>query len=260
MPKIKSKIRIFWLENGIEKHKTIKVNPPEMKWENSFDLYNYGLTEVCHYFNCLVPEDLYQEVRWCYDWLPYSDIDPDLTWDEKKKIYETDEYQQWLTMKIETWCCEATDSMYSDAYKYLLEACKYHNNGEDVDETDIRPKRTQRTHLVEDSIWKDPFWINYLINEYIGNQKSYVPTGAWIFRDGSYLTVDSGNHRRIVEEYMNLKEQDVEKSWIKIQLYWAYTHKWMTSAQEKTLNKLFKKYPDDLHESNVLWEKYGKDW
>jgi hypothetical protein len=131
--------------------------------------------------------------------------------------------------------------MFNDAYVYLKEACKQHNNGEDVDEV---------TEPADFKGYKEPFWVNYLLNEHVGMQKSYVPTGAWIFRDGSYITVESGNHRRIVEEYMGLKEFDMERWWIKIQLYKAYTHKCMSDAQKKTLNKFFKQY-EDLYEVNL---------
>ena len=83
MPKKKeSSIRIFWMEN--EKEKSVRIYPkniPEKKWENGFELYHFGLTEVCRHFNCQTPEGLHfylGSVRWCYEWLPYSDIDPDL--------------------------------------------------------------------------------------------------------------------------------------------------------------------------------------
>ena len=248
MPRDKSKsIRIFWIEQG--KEKSVRIYPknvPEKKWENGFELYHFGLTEVCHYFNCLVPDDLDFEVKWCYDWLPYSFIDPDLSWVEKcDKIYNTDEYQYWYKLKRETLACNCTDSMYSDAYKYLIEACRTHEHGvydrdfEDVDE-----------HLTNRD-WKEPYWTIHLFNEYVGLQTSKVDDGAWIFRDGSYITVEAGNHRRIVEGYMGLSEKKMERWWVKIQLYAAYTHKNMTDAQIKTLNKFFKQYSDSLYEVDI---------
>ena len=96
-------------------------------------------------------------------------------------------------------------------------------------------------------------WVNYLFDEYIGLQKSNASTGAWIFRDGSYITVEAGNHRRVCEGYMGLSEKKMERWWVKIQLYCAYTHNRMTDAQKKTLNKFFKKY-EDLYERNL------EDW
>ena len=242
-------IKIFWLEK--DKEKSITISPkdvPEMKWENGFDLYLYGLTQVCNHFNCL-PEDL--KASWCFDFIPVSDINPDLSWKEKcNQIYNTEDYQYWYQLKRESLACRAADSMFSDAYKYLIEACKHHEecvyerDFEDVDE------------YLTNRAWKEPFWAFHLF-ELVGLQSDRVDTGAWIFRDGSYITVDAGNHRRIVEGYMGLKEAEIERSWVKIQLYWAYTHENMTDAQKKTLNKFFKKY-ESLYESDKLWTEYKK--
>lgn len=244
-------IRIFWIEQ--DKEKSVRIYPknvPEKKWENGTELYIFGLTEVCRYFNCRTPEEIEIPVRWCYDWLPYSDINRDdfSSWKERcEKVYNTDEYQDWFHLHMDTMIVSCTDSMFNDAYIYLREACKYHNNGEDVDEV---------TEPADFKGYKEPFWVNYLLTEYIGTQKSYVPTGAWIFRDGSYITVECGNHRRIVEEYMNMKEFDMERWWVKIQLYKIYSHKRMSDAQKKTINKFLKKYPDDLCEVMDLWDNF----
>lgn len=248
MPRNKrNSIRIFWIENGKEATKRIyPKNVPEIKWENGFELYHFGLTHVCRFFNCLSPDELLTEVRWCYDTLPTAYMNPDLSWEEKAACMNTDEYQYWLELKIESMCCACCDSMFSDAYMYTKYACKHHNNGQDVD--DVDPALTNRK-------WKEPFWINYLFDEYLGYQNSYIPTGAWIFRDGSYITVDSGNHRRIVEEYMKENERDVETRWVKVQLYSILSHPYMTDAQKKTINKFLKQYPNDLHESMVLWDR-----
>ena len=251
MPRDKrDSIRIFWIEQ--DKEKSVRIYPtdvPDKKWENGIKLYTFGLTQVCRYFNVLVPDDLEIPVRWCYDFLPSSDINSDLSWIEQcEQIYNTDEFKFWYQLERETCACESTDSMFSDAYKYLIEACRTHEHGlydrdfEDVDE-----------HLTNRE-WKEPYWVNYLFDEYIGNQKSRVDTGAWIFRDGSYITVEAGNHRRICEGYMGISEKEAEMNWVKIQLYGAYTHSRMTDAQKKTLNKFFKQY-EDLYESNVLWER-----
>lgn len=248
MPRDKSNsIRIFWIENDKEKSTRIyPKNVPEKKWENGFDLYLFGLTEICRYFNVLVPDDLEIPVRWCYDWLPCSSIDPDLSWVEKcDKIYNTEEYQYWNRLKREMYACRCADSMFSDAYKYLIEACRTHE----------KPIYDRDFNMVDEHLknkeWKEPFWINYLFDEYIGCQKSNASTGAWIFRDGSYITIESGNHRRVCEGYMNLDEQQMERWWVKIQLYKAYTHNRMTDAQIKTLNKFFKEY-EDLCEVDLL--------
>ena len=71
-------IRIFWIEQ--DKEKSVRIYPknvPEKNWENGTELYIFGLTEVCRYFNCRTPEEIEIPVRWCYDWLPYSDINRD---------------------------------------------------------------------------------------------------------------------------------------------------------------------------------------
>lgn len=244
-------IRIFWIEQ--DKEKSIRIYPkniPEKKWENGTDLYIFGLSEVCKYFNCQTPEELEIPVRWCYDWLPYTDINRDdfSSWKERcEKVYNTDEYQDWFNLHRESMLVRCTDSMFNDAYVYLNEACKHHNNGEDVDEV---------TEPADFKGYKEPFWVNYLLTEHVGMQKSYVPTGAWVFRDGSYITVESGNHRRIVEEYMGMKEYDMERWWVKIQLYKIYSHKRMSDSQKKTINKFLKKYPDDLHEVMDLWDNF----
>jgi hypothetical protein len=85
-------IRIFWIEQ--DKEKSARIYPtdvPEKKWENGIELYAFGLTQICRYFNVLVPDDLEIPVRWCYDWLPYSDIDPDLSWVEQcNQVYNTE--------------------------------------------------------------------------------------------------------------------------------------------------------------------------
>lgn len=69
MPKDKSNsIRIFWIEQ--DKEKSVRIYPkniPEKKWQNGTELYIFGLTEVCRYFNCLTPDELDIPVRWCYD-------------------------------------------------------------------------------------------------------------------------------------------------------------------------------------------------
>ena len=253
MPKDKrDSIRIFWIEQ--DKEKSARVYPtdvPDKKWENGIELYTFGLTQVCRYFNVLVPDDLEIPVRWCYDWLPISYINPDLSWVEKcEQIYNTDEFKFWYQLERETWACQATDSMFSDAYKYLIDACRSHKEKKvDYD----RDYEQVNEHLTNQD-WKEPYWVGHLFNEYIGWQKSNPCHGAWILRDGSYITVEAGCHRRIVEGYMNLSEKELETWWVKIQMDGAYTHSRMTDAQKKTLNKFFKQY-EDLYESNVLWER-----
>ena len=140
--------------------------------------------------------------------------------------------------------------MFSDAYLYLIDACRSHKDKKVEYDRDYEQVNE---HLTNQD-WKEPYWVGHLFNEYIGNQKHNPCNGAWIFRDGSYITVEAGCHRRIVEGYMNLSEKNLETWWVKIQMDCAYTHSRMTDAQKKTLNKFFKQY-EDLYESNVLWER-----
>ena len=252
-----SSIRVFWVENG--KNKSARIYPkniPEKKWENGVELYMFGYSEVCKYFNVLkTPEDLDSSVKWCYEYMPSADVNKDISWQEQcEKIYNTDDYKFWYQLRRESLAHRAADSMLTDAYRYLIEACKHHEecvydrDYEDVDE------------LLTNREWKEPFWVYHLFEDYIGLQTSNPIDGAWIFRDGSYITVEAGTHRRIVEGYIGLKEKDVERDWVKIQLYAAYTHDRMTDAQKKTLNKFFKEY-SELYETDVLLYKYGvKAW
>ena len=249
----KTCIRIFWKENNKDKTKRIyPKNVPEMKWENGLDLYIFGYTEVCKFFNVFeCPEHLDSSVEWCYEYMPSADVNKDLSWQEQcEKIYNTDNYKFWYQLFRESLACRAADSMLTDAYRYLIEACRHHEDCiYDRDYEEISEFLTNRE-------WKEPFWVYHLFEDYIGLQTSNPTNGSWIFKDGSYITVKAGNHRRIVEGYMGLKEQDVERDWVKIQLYDVYTHDRMTDAQKKTLNNFFKKY-SELYETDVLLYKYG---
>lgn len=229
-------IRIFWIENDKEKSKMIypKLDYDKMSWRDSDYWYIQGLTEVCHYFNCNSPDELYQEVKWCYEHVT-GNIKPDIKGEEYTKALSSDEYKTWLRLKINSEAVKCSNSMFSDAFKYILMACRL--NGSEKDE------RSPYKDL------KSSFDIGWLFNEMLGNQKSYIPHGAWILRDGSYITVETANHARFVEEYLNLSEYDYERYWIKVQMGTVYTHRNMTDAQKKTLNKFFKQY--ELKEKDI---------
>lgn len=231
MPRKKlPRIRIFWKVDGKEKEKQICVkNLPEKCWENAVELYNIGWTEVCKFFKVSVPCDLPTRVQWCYDTLPLAHISSDLPKEETDKIYNSYEYQTWKELKIESYATEVTDSMFSDAYKTVIDACKHHGD-EDMDDG------------IEDNEWRDMRWIGYLFWEMLGTQKHRVDTGAWVFRDGSFITIESANHRRFVEEYLGKKEYDMERYWVKVSLYKVYTHDNMTKEQWKTICNFTKKY------------------
>ena len=249
-------IRIFWIENNKHKTEKISVKTPEMKWENGVELYMCGFSEVCKFFGVFeMPEDLDSSVKWCYENMPGADINKDLSWKEQcEKIYNTDDYKFWYQLRRESLACRAADSMLTDAYRYLIEACRHH----EVCLYDRDYERIDK--LLTNREWKEPYWGYGLFEDYIGLQTSNPTNGAWVFRDGSYITVESGCHRRIVEGYMGLREQDVERDWVKIQLCGVFTHDRMTDAQKKTLNKFFKEYPD-LYETDGLLYKYGvKEW
>lgn len=77
--------------------------------------------------------------------------------------------------------------------------------------------------------------------------------GDFVYSTGG---LDGSYYGRIIEEYMNLKEKDVERWWVKIQLYKIYSHNRMSDAQKKTINKFLKKYPNDLHEVTDLWDDF----
>lgn len=226
---MKDSIRIFWIEN--DKEKTVRIYPKlpcEFTWRNSFELYLFGLTEVCHYFNCLSPDELYTEVKWCFEYVR-GNIEPEIRGEEHTKCETSNEYKQWLDLYVNSEAVSCTNSMFSDAFKYVLMACKL--NGSKKDERSLIKGL------------KRPFDIGWLFNEMLGTQKGYIPHGAWIFRDGSYITIEVGNHARFIEEYLNLSEYRYERYFVKIQMGTVYTHRNITDAQKKTLNKFFKQYP-----------------
>lgn len=239
-------IRIFWIENN--KHKTEKtsIETPEMKWENGVELYMCGFSEVCKFFGVFeMPEDLDSSVEWCYEYMPSADVNKDTPWKEQcEKIYNTDDYKFWYQLRRESLACRAADSMLTDAYRYLIEACRHH-------EICLYDRHFEHINkLLTNKEWKEPYWVYNLFEDYVGLQTFNLDTGAWIFKDGSYITVETGIHRKIVEGYLQLKEKDMEREWVKVSLYKAYTHKRMTDAQRKTLNKFFKEYPE-LCEVNI---------
>ena len=158
------------------------------------------------------------------------------TMEERERIESSYEYRTWKELKIESLTAEVTDSMFNNAYNTVIDACKHHGD-KDMDDG------------IEDNEWKDMYWIGYLFYNMLGLQTSRVDTGAWIFRDGSYITIDVAQHRRFVEEYLGKKEYDMERWWVKISLYKVYTHNRITTAQWKTIYEFTKKY--ELSERKV---------
>ena len=231
MPRKKlPRIRIFWKVDGKEKEKQICVRKvPEKCWENAVELYNIGWTEVCKFFKVSVPDDLPTKVQWCWKWLPAADICSDTPREERQRIENSYEYRTWKELKIESLAAEVCDSMFNDAYSTVIDACKHHGDS-DMDDG------------IEDNEWRDMCWIGYLFYEMLGLQTSRVDTGAWVFRDGSYITVDVAQHRRFVEEYLGKKEYDMERYWVKVSLYRVYTHERMTDSQWNTICNFTNKY------------------
>lgn len=72
---------------------------------------------------------------------------------------------------------------------------------------------------------------------------------SWIFRDGSYLVLDSAHHRRFIEEFLGKKEYDMERYLVKVSLYKVHTHNNMTNKQWDTVCKFSNKY--QLREQKV---------
>lgn len=232
------KIKIFFLEHGIEKWTEATVftsfDDLHFKYSDSYELFNEGYTACCKFCGCLDnPDELPSTVKFAYEDIPLVHINPDeTTLEEKQKIWESDAYKLWHELWIKSEIVKATHSMFHDSYKYLIKACK-HNGNEDLDDG-----------LVDDD-WKDPLWTSYLFNEIVGWYNTNLSyNGCWILEDGSIIYVDTANHRRLIEEYLGLSEYNMERKWVKISINRVYTHKNMTREQWVVLRALTEKYPD----------------
>ena len=239
----KNRIHIYW-KTDKEHHvvlypKSILGN--KVDWRNfsidmAYDLYNTMWSEACKYFNVLVPDDLPYRLQIAWDTVHIPSLPDDR--EEKQKLKETDMYKTYMELFVESECRACTDSMFSDAYNTLLKACK-HNGNEDMDDGIINDE------------FKDLYWLNYMFydSNMIHYQNGRIDVGSWVFRDGSYICIDSANHRRFVEEFLGKKEFDMERYWVKVSMYHVHTHDNMTNAQWDTICKFTKKY--ELSESKL---------
>lgn len=238
----RNSLHIYYIKDGKELHKVVypkeilgnKVDWRQFNYPMAFELYNQGWTEVCKFFKVPVPDDLDFRVRWCWDKVHIPTVtDPP----EREK----EEYKLYKDLFIDSHINSCTDSMFSDSYEMLVRACKAEYGDEEMME---RRKRG------ETDTAKSYFDLNYLFYDMIYSQGANIEKcGAWVLRDGSYITCDTAQHRRLVEDYMGFKEYDMERYWVKISMGTVYTHSRMTSAQDKTLNKFFLKY--ELDEKNI---------
>lgn len=249
MPKdIRNRIHIYWKDDK-KHHKVLypkSILGNKVDWRNfsidmAYDLYNTMWTEACKYFNVLVPDDLPYRLQICWDTIPIPSLPQDK--DERNKLKQSDIFKTYMDLFVESVCRAYTDSMFSDAYKTLVKACK-HNGNEDMDDG------------ITDDNYKDLIWLNYLI-ETVHYQNGRVEAGSYVFRDGSYIVLDSARHRMFVEEFLGKKEFDMERYWVKVSLYNVYTHDNMTNEQWNTICKFTKKY--QLSESK-LDIKPANDW
>lgn len=245
MPRdVRNRIHIYWKEDGKEQHKAIypksilgqKVDWRAFSIDMAYDLYNTMWQEVCKYFNVWVPDDLPYKVKVCWDTIHIPSL-PDNR-EERNKLEQTDLYKTYIDLFVESECRACTDSMFSDAYNNLYKACK-HNGDKDMDDGEINDE------------YKHLHWLLYLF--YDGNMLHYqtgrADVASWIFRDGSYLVLDSAHHRRFIEEFLGKKEYDMERYLVKVSLYKVYTHNNMTNKQWDTVCKFCNKY--ELSEQKV---------
>lgn len=239
MPKdTRNSLHIYWKEKDKEIHKILypksilgnKVNWRDFNYELAYDLYNQGWTEVCKYFKVDVVDDLPHMVKWTWDTIPNPHVIEDYD-----TISKTDIFKTYKELFIQSHIRECVDSMYSDAYYELNRACS-NEYGSD------------RTHRIKSpDEYKDYFNLNYLFNDMLGNQETNLEyNGAWVLKDGSYITLGTAHHNRLLYEYLGYDEYTIERFWIKISMGTVHTHNRMTDAQKKTLNKFFSKY--DLKE------------
>ena len=228
--RVKPCLRIFILEDGKEIEKRIYPRAytklSRTDWDNGTFLSNLAYNKVLKH---LKVDELPDNVDYCWSSLSIPCICSDWPKEEKERIRNTQEYKDYKELWIKSQIVACTDSMFKDNYLWLHHACK-HNGDEDMDDG------------ITNLEYKDYLYLGYLFNEMLGWQKSRIDTGAWVFRDGSYLTVDTAQHRRLVEEYMGKKEFDMERWWVKVSLYRVYTHNHMTNEQWETICKFTKKY------------------
>ena len=241
MPRDKrNSLHIYW-KTDKEHHKVLypksilgnKVDWRKFDIDIAYDLYNTMWTEACHYFNVLVPDDLPYRIKICWDTIHIPSLPEDK--EEKNKLRQSDMYKTYMELFVESECRACTDSMFSDAYNTLVKACK-RNGNEDMDDG------------IQDDNYKDIVWLNYLI-EKLHYQNGRADVGSYVFRDGSYIVLDSACHRMFVEEFLNKKEFDMERYWVKVSLYNVHTHDNMTKEQWDTICKFTKKY--QLSESKL---------
>ena len=235
MPKdTRNSLHIYWKEKDKEIHKILypktilgnKVNWRDFNYEMAYDLYNQGWTEVCKYFKVDVVDDLPHMVKWTWDTIPNPHVIEDYD-----TISKTDIFKTYKELFIQSHIRECVNSMYSDAYYELNRACS-NEYGSD------------RTHRIKSpDEYKDYFNLNYLFNDMLGNQETNLEyNGAWVLKDGSYITLGTAHHNRLLYEYLGYDEYTIERFWIKISMGTVHTHNRMTDAQKKTLNKFFSKY------------------
>ena len=235
MPKdTRNSLHIYWKEKDKEIHKILypktilgnKVNWRDFNYEMAYDLYNQGWTEVCKYFKVEIVDDLPHMVKWTWDTIPNPHVIEDYD-----TISKTDIFKTYKELFIQSHIRECVNSMYSDAYYELNRACS-NEYGSD------------RTHRIKSpDEYKDYFNLNYLFNDMLGNQETNLEyNGAWVLKDGSYITLGTAHHNRLLYEYLGYDEYTIERFWIKISMGTVHTHNRMTDAQKKTLNKFFSKY------------------
>lgn len=235
MPKdTRNRIHLYWKEKDKEIHKILypksilgnKVDWRDFNYEMAYDLYNQGWTEVCKYFKVDVVDDLPHMVKWTWDTIPNPHVIEDYD-----TISKTDIFKTYKELFIQSHIRECVDSMYSDAYYELNRACS----------NDYGSDRTHRIKSPDE--YKDYFNLNYLFNDMLGNQETNLEyNGAWVLKDGSYITLGTAHHNRLLYEYLGYDEYTIERFWIKISMGTVHTHNRMTDAQKKTLNKFFSKY------------------
>ena len=235
MPKDpRNSLHIYYKQKDKEIHqvlypKTIlgnKVNWRDFNYEMAYELYNQGWTEVCKYFKVETVEDLPYMVKWTWDTIPNPHVTEDYD-----KVSKTDLFKTYKELYIQAHIRECVGSMYSDAYYELNRACSNEYGNE----------RTHRRKSPDE--YKDYFNLNYLFYDMLGNQETNLEyNGAWVLKDGSYITVETAHHNRLLYEYLGYDEYIIERMWVKISMGTVHTHNRMTDAQKKTLNKFFKQY------------------
>lgn len=237
----RNSLHIYWKEKDKEIHKILypktilgnKVDWRDFNYEMAYDLYNQGWTEVCKYFKVEIVDDLPHMVKWTWDTIPNPHVIEDYD-----TISKTDIFKTYKELFIQSHIRECVDSMYSDAYYELNRAC-------------LNEYGNDRTHRIKSpDEYKDYFNLNYLFNDMLGNQETNLEyNGAWLLRDGSYITIGIAHHNRLLYEYLGYDEYNIERDWVKISMGTVHTHNRMTDAQKKTLNKFFSKYK--LEEKNI---------